>query len=309
MKRRKIFGFAAAATGGLAFAVYRQAPSSFWRHLANDITREVNKPATMPDPRRWPDTGIHAAWLGHSTVLVKIDGTTLITDPVFSRRAGIDLYIATLGIKRLVDPAIPPERLPKIDLVLLSHAHMDHFDLPSLRRLESEGTRVITAHATSDLLRTDRYARVDELRWGQSIQAGPLRVQAFQVNHWGARIRSDTYRGYNGYVIESGKRRVLFGGDTAMTGTFRTVRSSRPIDLGIMPIGAYNPWIRAHCNPEQAMKMVNEAGVESIVPVHHKTFMLGREPVQEPIERFLSAAGRAEDRVLVRDIGQEVHLA
>lgn len=303
-----MFGLAAAATGGLAFAVYRQAPTSFWRHLANDITRDVNRPAAMPDPRLWPDTGIHAAWLGHSTVLVKIDGVTMITDPVFSRRAGIDLYIATLGIKRLVDPAIPPERLPKIDLVLLSHAHMDHFDLPSLRRLESKGTRVITAHATSDLLRTDRYARVDELRWGQSIQAGPLRVQAFQVNHWGARIRSDTYRGYNGYVIESGRRRVLFGGDTAITDTFRTVRSSRPIDLGIMPIGAYNPWIRAHCNPEQAMKMVNEAGVESIVPVHHKTFMLGREPVQEPIERFLSAAGRAEDRVIVRDIGQEAHL-
>ena len=304
-----MFGLAASAAAGLGYAIYRQAPASFWRHLANDITRDVNQPSRLPDPNRWPDTGIHAAWLGHSTVLVKIDGTTVLTDPVFSQRAGIDLYIATLGIKRLVAPAIPQDRLPKIDLVLLSHAHMDHFDLPSLRRLESKGTRVVTAHATTDLLRAERYARVDELRWGQSIQVGALNVSAFQVNHWGARIRSDTYRGYNGYVIETGRKRVLFGGDTAFTDTFRTVRSSKPIDLGIMPIGAYNPWIRAHCNPEQAMKMLGDAGVESIVPVHHKTFLLGREPVQEPLERFLAAAGRAEDRVLVREIGQEAHIS
>jgi L-ascorbate metabolism protein UlaG (beta-lactamase superfamily) len=303
-----MIGLAVSAAGGLAYAVYRQAPSSFWRHLANDVTRDILKPGAIPDPRQWPDTGIHAAWLGHSTVLAKIDGVTLLTDPVFSRRAGIDLYVATLGIKRLVEPAIPPEKLPKIDVVLLSHAHMDHFDLPSLRRLESKNTRVVTAHATSDLLRVQRYSAVDELRWGDSVQAGPLRIQAFQVNHWGARVRSDTWRGYNGYLIESGRRRILFGGDTAITDTFRSVRTSRPFDLGIMPIGAYNPWIRAHCDPEQAMRMLNDASVESIVPVHHKTFMLGREPLLEPIERFLAAAGRASDRILVREIGQEAHL-
>ncbi len=300
-------GLGVAALGGSAAAAYRVAPS-FWHQMARDLSRPVNPPRFAPDPAKWPDTGIHAAWLGHSTVLLKIEGTTVITDPVFSHRAGIDLWIATLGIKRLVQPAILLHRLPKIDLILLSHAHMDHFDLPSLRALESKGTQVITASGTADLLRLDRYAKVEQLSWGEASQVGAVRVRAFPVNHWGARLRSDTWRGYNGYVLESGRRRVLFGGDTAMSDTFRGVRDSRPIDLGIMPIGAYNPWIRAHCNPEQAMKMINDAHVEAIIPVHHKTFTLSREPVHEPLERLLHAAGPAADRVLIHEIGQEAHL-
>ena len=94
-------------------------------------------------------------------------------------------------------------------------------------------------------------------------------MKAFEVNHWGARVRTDTYRGFNGYVIEIGRRRILFGGDTALTDNFKSVRTSKPVDLAIMPIGAYDPWIRFHCNPEQAMSMANDAGAERILPVHH----------------------------------------
>src|SRR5581483_478750 len=100
------------------------------------------------------------------------------------------------GIKRLIDPAAPIVDLPPIDLILLSHAHMDHFDIPSLRQLEDQRTRVVTASLTSDLLRPRRYARVDELRWGETIQVGPAKVTAFEVAHWGARMRNDIYRGY-----------------------------------------------------------------------------------------------------------------
>jgi L-ascorbate metabolism protein UlaG (beta-lactamase superfamily) len=228
--------------GGIGVAAYAAAP--FWRRIRDDMGREVKAPAFTPDPSRWPDSGIHAAWLGHSTVLLKIDGATLITDPVLTGYAGIDLWFGTLGIKRLVHPGLALDRLPPVDLILLSHAHMDHFNLATLRALEGRRTRVVTASRTSDLLRVDRYQRVDEIGWGESTQAGPLRVTAFRVNHWGARVRSDTWRGYNGYLIESGRRRVLFGGDTAYTPLFGEVRTSRPIDLGIMPIGAYNPWIR-----------------------------------------------------------------
>src|SRR5579863_8763548 len=117
------------------------------------------------NPREWGDEGLYAAWIGHSTVLLKMDGTTVLTDPVFSRRIGINLGIATLGMKRLVRPAFPLRDLPKIDLILLSHAHFDHFDLPSLRRLANRGTQVITASGTADLLRRKRYAGVTELAW------------------------------------------------------------------------------------------------------------------------------------------------
>ncbi len=263
----------------------------------------------VPSPAAWSSEGVHAAWIGHSTVLIQVDGFTILTDPVFSTRVGIKIGPFTLGIKRLVAPAVALAELPVPDLILLSHAHMDHLDRPSLRKLENRGTTVITAAGTSDLLRVKRYRAVHELRWDESRQVGPANVRAFEVNHWGARTRTDVHRGYNGYLIEAGRYRIVFGGDTAYTDLFRKIRSSKPVDLAIMPIGAYDPWIRAHCNPEQALAMANHAGAEFVLPVHHRTFKLSNEPYGEPIERLMMASGSAQDRVPVREIGEEFHLA
>jgi len=240
-------------------------------------------------------------------VLLSIDGFIVLTDPVFSNRIGIELGLVTLGLKRLVEPALTNSEILRPDLILLSHAHMDHFDLPSLRKLEGRATTVITAVNTSDLLRVKRYGAVHELGWGQSMRVGPANIRAFEVNHWGARMRNDTQRSYNGYVIEAGRYRVVFGGDTAYTDLFKKVRTSQAVDLAIMPIGAYNPWIRAHCTPEQAVRMADDVGADFILPVHHRTFALSSEPVSEPMERLLSAAG--EDRVCLREIGGEFHWA
>src|SRR3954470_7949249 len=122
-------------TLGLARWAYRAAPA-FWEKYKEDLQREVRPAPERPTPAVWPDTGLHAAWLGHTTVLLKIDGFTVLTDPVFSRRVGLGLGPVTLGIKRLVWPALRIAELPKIDVVLLSHAHFDHFDVPSLQALE-----------------------------------------------------------------------------------------------------------------------------------------------------------------------------
>ena len=271
------------------------------------MKREAEAAPRRPRIGRWPKEGLHAAWIGHSTVVISIDGFIVITDPVFSNRIGIGLGPVTVGLKRLVEPALTLAEIPRADLILLSHAHMDHFDLPSLRRLEGRKTTVITAVNTSDLLRVKRYGAVHELGWGQSMRVGAATVRAFEVNHWGARMRNDIQRSYNGYVIEAGRYRVVFGGDTAYTDSFKNVRTSKPVDLAIMPIGAYNPWIRAHCTPEQAVRMADDAGADFILPVHHRTFALSSEPVGEPMERLLSAAG--EDRVCLREIGGEFHWA
>ena len=251
---------------------------------------------------------LHATWIGHSTVLLRIGDFHVITDPVFGKRCGLYLGAANIGPKRLEPPAISLSHLPKIDLILLSHAHMDHFDIPSLRALESRGTEVVTAKRTADLLRVRRFGGVTELGWGGHTQVGPLRIAAFQVRHWGARKITDVWRGYNGYTIEGEGMRVLFGGDTAATDTFRALKSSKPFDLALLPIGAYDPWIANHCNPEQAWSMGTDAGSNAWLPVHHKTFPLGREPLHEPIERFLTAAGADSDRVLTRDIGDTCSL-
>ncbi len=297
-----------AGVTGLAAYAYRTAPA-FWNQYARERKRPIAVPPRLPDPNNWPDRGLHAAWLGHATVLIKIDGFTILTDPVFSERAGIHLGPVTLGIKRLVAPAIDLPHLPRIDLVLLSHAHMDHTDVWSLRRLQNRHTTVVNAVRNSDLLRVSRYRQVHELGWDQSVRVGPASVRAFEVNHWGARMRTDHYRGYNGYLIEAGRYRVLFGGDTAYTTAFRRLRTSRPVHLAIMPIGAYNPWIRFHCTPEQAWQMASDAGAEYILPIHHQTFALGREPLTEPIERFARAAGRDTQRVALKHIGQEFRIA
>lgn len=293
------------ALGGLRGmrTLARDARNFLLHHHVRELHRPVAPAPQRPNPRAWPDTGLHAAWLGHSTVLLKIDGFTIITDPVLAARVGIRIGPLTFGIKRLVAPALRFSELPPIDLVLLSHAHLDHLDIPTLRRLEGRHTSVVTAHRTSDLLRPNRYARVCELRWNESVRIGPVEIRAFEVNHWGARMRNDSWRGYNGYRIQVGRYRVLFAGDTANCDTFASVRAARPFDLAIMPIGAYDPWIHYHCTPEQAWRMGNEAGAEQILPVHHRTFPLSREPLAEPLDRLLEAAGRQTDRVAVHQIG------
>ncbi len=145
------------------------------------------------------------------------------------------------------------------------------------------------------------------MRWGQSLAMPFGTVRALEVRHWGSRLRRDTYRGYNGYCLEIGRYRILFAGDTALTNSFRTLRSGRPVDLAIMPIGCYNPWRRNHCTPEEAWRMGNEAGAEYFIPAHHQTFTLSREPGWEPLSRFLKAAQGEKERVAIRKIGQEWH--
>lgn len=302
LARRALLGGAAAFGGALAWN-WNRIPFGFVHQYRREMGRAIAEPQKKPDPKSWPDTGVHAAWLGHSTVLMKIDGFTVITDPIFSQRAGIDLLLFTVGVKRLVNPPLTVEDLPRIDLILVSHAHMDHLDVPTLRAMESKGTRVITARETSDLFRPERYRSLQELSWNESTQAGEARVTGLEVNHWGARMRTDTYRGYNGYLIQVGKRQVLFAGDTADTHTFRQLPTNGRPDVAIFPIGAYNPWIRAHCNPEQAWRMANEARAEVVLPVHHQTFQLSQEPLTEPLERFYAAAGTADKRIGWQDIG------
>ena len=167
---------------------------------------------------------------------------------------------------------------------------------------------MITARATSDLLKGRRFSDVTELEWGQSrtlsTTVGQSEVTAFPVKHWGARTQRDTYRGYNGYLIERNGRRIIFAGDTAMTENFAELRRHGAIDVAIMSIGAYNPWIQSHCTPEQAVQMANAAGARFIVPVHHQAFRLSFEPFREPIERFEATLSKTPERIALREIGQ-----
>jgi L-ascorbate metabolism protein UlaG (beta-lactamase superfamily) len=281
-----------------------------WREWTIESWRAIAPASAKPEPSKWSNSQVTLAWLGHSTVLMNFFGVTILTDPVLFSRIGIRLSGLTIGPKRLTAPALKFQELPKIDLVLLSHAHFDHLDLRTLRCFDGS-TSVITARATSDLLKGTRFSDVTELEWGRSrslsTAAGEIEIIAFPVKHWGARTQRDTYRGYNAYLIESrnrGRRRIIFAGDTAMTENFAALRRHGSIDVTIMSIGAYNPWIQSHCTPEQAVQMANDAGARFIVPVHHQTFRLSFEPFREPIERFEAALSKTPERIALREIGQ-----
>jgi L-ascorbate metabolism protein UlaG (beta-lactamase superfamily) len=117
-------------------------------------------------------------------------------------------------------------------------------------------------------------------------------------------MQHDDHRGYNGYLIERNGHRIIFSGDTAATDTFAELRSRGAIDLAIMSIGCYNPWIRTHANPEQAVQMANAAGAQFVLPMHHQTFRLSFEPFREPIERFELALQKTPERIALREIGE-----
>ena len=260
-------------------------------------------PAFVPDLHGWEKRELAAAWIGHATVLLRIGGLTILTDPVFSTRVGICLGLMTAGPRRFVAPALSVSKLPKLDLILISHAHFDHLDRPSLIRLPKK-TPVITAHRTHDLVRDLGFRNVTELQWGESVRVGQVNVTARQVQHWGARTFYDHDRGFNAYLLESSKHRVLYGGDTAYHEHFRDLRSGGGVDLAILGIGAYDPYVAAHATPEQAWRMADHCMADHVLAMHHSTFKLSHEPAHEPIGRFLDAAGRLVDRVVASRIGK-----
>lgn len=265
-----------------------------------------------PEPATWPNTGITGSCLGHSTVLMNFLGVRVLTDPVFSARVGIGRAPLILGPKRYLRPALRPGDFAAPDVIVLSHAHFDHLDVSSLRKFPRE-TPIVTAENTGDLLRLLRFREIHELPWGKSIELSPrgerIRITGLEVAHWGARLLRDHHRGFNAYLLERGGHTVCFGGDTAYTDAFAELHQPRrPLNLMIMPVGAYNPWIRAHCTPEQALVMAQQAGAATFVPIHHQTFKLGAEPMDEPGKRVRHALAHQPERLLAVNVGETVRV-
>jgi L-ascorbate metabolism protein UlaG (beta-lactamase superfamily) len=252
-----------------------------------------------PDLTNWTDQPLAAAWLGHATVLLRVGEMTILTDPVLCNRVGIGLGLITGGPRRHVAPALAVRELPPIDLMLISHAHFDHLDRPTLVKLD-KNIPVITAGGTFDLIRDLGFRRVAELRWGESTALDGIKVTAQKVAHWGARTFYDSHRGYNAYLIEAGKKRVLYGGDTAYHDFFKEIGR---VDLAVLGIGGYDPYLASHATPEQAWAMANHLNADHLLPMHHSTFRLSHEPTREPIERLMTVAGNDAARVVMTQVG------
>jgi L-ascorbate metabolism protein UlaG (beta-lactamase superfamily) len=310
LSRRNFLAISSLTSVGLWLSSTDLLPARAFKGFVAETGRTILKSKFKPTPAAWDPTRVTAAWLGHSTVLINFFGMTILTDPVLGKRVGADTPLGNIGPKRLIAPALKLSELPPIDLVLLSHAHMDHLDPATLRDLPG-APKVVSAAGTSDLLQGTGLREPQFVGWGERVRAttaknGEAEISAFEVKHWGARWKVDQYRGYNGYVVSRGDRRIIFGGDTALTDSFKSLKSRRPYDLAIMPIGAYRPWLCSHCSPEQAVRMANDAGANYVLPVHHKTFAFGREGMVEPMERLDAAIEK--ERIALRDVGETFQL-
>ena len=254
-----------------------------------------------PDLSAFESSPLACCWVGHATMLLRIDGRTVLTDPVFSNRVGLTLGPMTVGPRRLVAPAIPLSRLPRVDVLAISHAHFDHLDLASLRALRRRfpDVEVVAAAWTGDLLRDIPFRSVTELRVGETASVAGVAWRAIAVNHWTPRVFCDTWRTACAYELRRGGQRVLFCGDTAMTHSFDGLDP----DLMCVGIGAYDPYVASHATPEQAWSMATSAGARRVAAMHHSTFRLSVEPDNEPLRRFLEAAGEGRGRIAVRNVG------
>ena len=272
-------------------------------HAAREARSRPVPPSIRPTPQAWSRDDLNVAWIGHASVLIGFGGTTILTDPAFFDRVGVQLGPLTIGPERLVEPALRPAELPPLDVVLVSHAHMDSLDRPSLRTVSSAALLVVPPR-TRDLVDDLGFAHVVELGWGERLQAGDVEIEGIELCHWGKRWPWGGWRGYNGYLLSRRDTRVLFASDTAYTDAIGRLGSMRPLAAAIIGNGAYDPWIRNHADPEQVWQMFRESGARVLIPIHWDTFRLGREPLGDALARLLAAAGPDQARVVVRRIGE-----
>ncbi len=258
-----------------------------------------------------PAEGVTATWIGQSTFLLRSANAAILTDPVFSERAGPTSW---LGPRRVAPPGIALESVPKVDLVLLSHDHYDHCDFPSLRRLaERDDPLVLAPLGHRSLLAGAGLGRIVELDWWQSHACAPgLEATLVPARHWSRRRPFGTNRRlWGGFMLRAGGRLVYFVGDSGyQEGLFAEIalRCGAP-DLALIPIGAYEPrWFMkdAHMNPAEAVRVHTETGTRRSLAMHWGTFQLTDEGREEPVlalEKARNGAGLGPGAFEVLPIG------
>jgi L-ascorbate metabolism protein UlaG (beta-lactamase superfamily) len=261
------------------------------------LVRESHAKPLEGEPRKPAMVGAGeqaVTFIGHSSFLVQMKGLGVLIDPVFATRL--------ILLRRQRRAGVRVKDLPAIDAVLLTHAHMDHLNRPSLRAvtraMRRRGLRapvVIVPNGVEDLVADLGFSRVVELRWWESAEVDGLRVTATPARHWGARMFSDTHRGFGGYGLEAeGAEAVYHSGDTAYFDGFAEIGRRLAPKIALLPIGAYSPdsYRSVHTSPEEALQGFVDLRAETMVPMHYNTFRLGREPMDEPLTRLQMAAAR-----------------
>jgi L-ascorbate metabolism protein UlaG (beta-lactamase superfamily) len=249
-------------------------------------------------------------WLGHASFLIRLDGRTILTDPFLSAHAS---PLPPFGPERFAPPGLIPARLPPIDILLLSHNHYDHLDLPTIEALPArQRIQVLVPLRLGHYFTTRGFGHVRELDWHEEVEAAGIRVTGLPAIHFSKRTpfdRNDSL--WAGYAVQSSRKRIHFAGDTGYGPIFRELgRNGRSFDLSLVPIGAYEPRLlmqAVHVNPEEAVRLARELKARRVAAMHWGTIQLTEEPPFEPPERFRRAAhgaGYAAADVWVMRIGE-----
>lgn len=258
-------------------------------------------------------------WVGHATLLLQLDGINILTDPHLTNRAS---PIPWAGPRRVVLPGLDFDDLPRIDLVLISHNHYDHLDLPTLHRLaQRQGTlqppRLIVSLGLKAYLENRALTNIVELDWWEWECFQGLIVYAVPAQHFSARTPFDRNQTlWAGYVVAHPAFRFYFAGDTGYSPDFQTIgQKLGPMDLAAIPIGGYEPrWFMQsmHLNPEEAVQVHHDVRSRRSVAIHWGTFELTDEPLDEPpqrLRRALLAAGIAAEAFIVMQHGETRQLS
>jgi len=259
-------------------------PRTFFRELVWKalLTRRVGQHQRPVFPKLIRGQ-VAITWIGHASFLIQFNDLNVLIDPNFANW----LFL----LKRVKRAGLKIQDLPPVDLVLLTHAHFDHFHKPTLRRLPYPKIGVMP-WGVGDLARNLGFARVIELDWWESFSQQDWKVTLTPSRHWGARTLHDHHRGYGGFVLEHQGRTIYHAGDSAYFEGFKKIGKILAPEIALLPIGAYHPesFRRMHMSPDEAVKVFRDLRARWLVPMHYGTFKLSFEEMDEPPRRLLEIA-------------------
>ena len=262
---------------------------------------------------RAPASGLRVTWLGHSTLLLEIDGLRVLTDPVWGPRASPSRFA---GPKRFQPVPVPLRKMPPLDLVLVSHDHYDHLDYPTIRELARVDVPFVTslgvgAHLEAWGVQADR---ITELDWWEShrLPGTGLTVTAAPSQHFSGRGLNDRNATlWSSLVLRSPRHAVFFSGDTGLTTEYQSIRERLgPFDLVMLEVGAFHPaWGDIHLGPKNAMEALRLLGGGPFLPIHWGTFNLAMHAWDDPAETLLGLAPAMGAQLLMPRLGEPVEPA
>ncbi len=238
-------------------------------------------------------------FVGHATFLIEWEGESILTDPNFSQRV--------LGLRRLQEPGLKPEKLPPLTAIAVTHAHYDHLDIFSYKYFSTQ-TPILVPDGLEKLIQKFLPNPVTEIPLWSKHKVGNIQVFTVPVKHQGFRLSGLTYRGTTGYIFKKGDLSIFFPGDTAYSEHFSEIAKAHKIDIALLPIGAYEPrWMmkNRHMNPEEALKAFEDLKARIMIPYHWGTFRISAEKPEAPLEWLQKILSEKPDgRVKILQMGE-----